>query len=199
MTTLQTQEDSVINDTLEKTDLSKDDKLESVTENKDDGEGSDKGSVVDEGDVVDEGVDDEDEDMEGAESAPGEEPLPKKKKTHKAVKRRTYGGKYYRGGKGGKMMTAMKMLAVRNRPAYSRDTLQGITKPAIKRLARRAGIKRIAGTMPDEVRHVLKLFLNDVVKRAVTYTEHARRKTVTSMDVVYALKQQGRTLYGFGK
>jgi len=31
-----------------------------------------------------------------------------------------------------------------------------------------------------------------------SYTEHARRKTVTSMDVVYALKRQGRTLYGFG-
>mgnify|MGYP006273244753 CR=1 FL=1 len=26
----------------------------------------------------------------------------------------------------------------------------------------------------------------------------SRRKTVTSMDVVYALKRQGRTLYGFG-
>ena len=25
-----------------------------------------------------------------------------------------------------------------------------------------------------------------------------RRKTVTAMDVVYALKRQGRTLYGFG-
>ena len=33
---------------------------------------------------------------------------------------------------------------------------------------------------------------------AVTYTEHAKRKTVTAMDVVYALKLQGRTLYGFG-
>jgi histone H4 len=32
----------------------------------------------------------------------------------------------------------------------------------------------------------------------VTYTEHAKRKTVTSLDVVYALKRQGRVLYGFG-
>jgi histone H3/H4 len=31
----------------------------------------------------------------------------------------------------------------------------------------------------------------------VTYTEHAKRKTVTAMDVVYALKRQGRTLYGY--
>eukprot|EP00252_Welwitschia_mirabilis_P020170 TRINITY_DN4888_c0_g1_i1.p2 TRINITY_DN4888_c0_g1~~TRINITY_DN4888_c0_g1_i1.p2 ORF type:complete len:107 (+),score=20.55 TRINITY_DN4888_c0_g1_i1:45-365(+) len=49
-----------------------------------------------------------------------------------------------------------------------------------------------------ETRRVLKIFLKNVICDAVTYTEHARRKTVTVMDVVYALKRQGRTLYGFG-
>ena len=49
-----------------------------------------------------------------------------------------------------------------------------------------------------ETRGVLKVFLENVIRDAVTYTEHARRKTVTAMDVVYALKRQGRTLYGFG-
>ena len=43
-----------------------------------------------------------------------------------------------------------------------------------------------------------QVFLENVIRDAVTYTEHARRKTVTAMDVVYALKRQGRTLYGFG-
>ena len=47
-------------------------------------------------------------------------------------------------------------------------------------------------------RSVLKVFLENVILDAVTYTEHARRKTVTAMDVVYALKRQGKTLYGFG-
>jgi len=42
------------------------------------------------------------------------------------------------------------------------------------------------------------VFLEHVIRDAVTYTEHAHRKTVTAMDVVYALKRQGRTLYGFG-
>ena len=45
---------------------------------------------------------------------------------------------------------------------------------------------------------VFYLFLENVIRDAVTYTEHAKRKTVTAMDVVYALKRQGRTLYGFG-
>ncbi|OXA60662.1 Histone H1 [Folsomia candida] len=40
--------------------------------------------------------------------------------------------------------------------------------------------------------------LSENLYYAVTYTEHAKRKTVTAMDVVYALKRQGRTLYGFG-
>ena len=43
-----------------------------------------------------------------------------------------------------------------------------------------------------------RVFLENVIRDSVTYTEHARRKTVTAMDVVYALKRQGKTLYGFG-
>jgi histone H4 len=97
-----------------------------------------------------------------------------------------------------------------------RDNIQGITKPAIRRLARRGGVKRISAStllltslshpqlltlltvIYEETRGVLKSFLESVIRDAVTYTEHAKRKTVTSLDVVYALKRQGRTLYGFG-
>ncbi|XP_058744978.1 histone H4-like [Vicia villosa] len=79
-----------------------------------------------------------------------------------------------------------------------RDNIRGITKPAIRRLARRGGVKRISGLIYEESRGVLRLFLEKVIRDAVAYTEHARRKTVTAMDVVYALKRQGKTLYGFG-
>ncbi|TXG62619.1 hypothetical protein EZV62_009613 [Acer yangbiense] len=40
--------------------------------------------------------------------------------------------------------------------------------------------------------------IENVIRDAVTYTEHAGRKIVMAMDGVYALKRQGRTLYGFG-
>merc|ERR1712214_1734 len=79
-----------------------------------------------------------------------------------------------------------------------RDNINSITKPAIRRLARRGGVKRISGLIYEETRSVLKVFLENVIHDAVTYTEHAKRNTVTAMDVVYALKRQGRTLYGFG-
>ena len=52
--------------------------------------------------------------------------------------------------------------------------------------------------MYEETRTCLKSFLSKVVNDSVTYTEHANRKTVTAMDVVHALKRQGKTLYGFG-
>ncbi|KAM9203614.1 histone H4-like [Mergus octosetaceus] len=79
-----------------------------------------------------------------------------------------------------------------------RDNVQGITKPAIRRLARRSGVKRISGLIYEEMRGVLKVFLENVIRDAVTYTEHANCNTVTAMDVVYALKCQGFTFYGFG-
>jgi len=79
-----------------------------------------------------------------------------------------------------------------------KDSIQGITKPAIRRLARRGGVKRISGLIYEETRGVIKQFIENVVRDAVTYTEYSRRKTVTALDVVYALKRQGRTIYGFG-
>lgn len=98
-------------------------------------------------------------------------------------------------GKGGKGLG--KGGAKRHRKIL-RDNIQGITKPAIRRLARRGGVKRISGLIYEETRGVLKTFLEGVIRDAVTYTEHAKRKTVTSLDVVYALKRQGKTIYGFG-
>ena len=80
-----------------------------------------------------------------------------------------------------------------------RDSILGVTKPAIRRLARRGGVKRISGYIYDESRFVLREFLCNVIRDSVVYTEHAKRKTVTSLDVVYALKRKGRTLYGFGR
>ena len=99
-------------------------------------------------------------------------------------------------GKGGKGLG--KGGAKRFKKGSKSSNVEGITKPAIRRLARRGGVKRISGTIYNEARGVVKSFLESVVSDAVTYTEYSRRKTVTALDVVYALKRQGRTIYGFG-
>lgn len=76
-----------------------------------------------------------------------------------------------------------------------RDSIKGITKPAIRRLARRGGVKRMSGLIYDEVRTVLKEWLEKIIRDSVTYMEHSRRKTVTAMDVVYALKRNNYAIY----
>merc|ERR1712072_855909 len=100
-------------------------------------------------------------------------------------------------GKGGKLgKVSGKSGAKRGTKTSPKATIMGVTKPAIRRLARRGGVKRISSLIYDETRLVLRTFLENVTRDSVTYTEHTKRKTVTAIDVVYALKRQGRTLYG---
>jgi histone H3/H4 len=78
-------------------------------------------------------------------------------------------------------------------PAYR----VGISKPEIRRLARRGGVKRISAGVYPEAEASLRMFLKNVLEKAVVYTEYGKRTTVTTMDVVMGLKAVGRTLYGF--
>ena len=98
-------------------------------------------------------------------------------------------------GKGGK---GLGKGGTKRHRKYLINNIEGITKPAIRRLARRGGVKRISGLVYEETRGVLRAFMVNVIADAVTYTEHTKRKTVSVQDVVYALKRQGKTLYGFG-
>ena len=78
-----------------------------------------------------------------------------------------------------------------------KGNINGVTKGSIRRLSRRGGVKRISGLIYEEVRGVLKGFVDQVVRDSVSFTENGRRKTVTALDVVYALKNRGRMLYGY--
>lgn len=98
-------------------------------------------------------------------------------------------------GKGGKGLG--KGGARRHRKVL-RDNIQGITKPAIRRLARRGGVKRISGLIYEETRGVLLVWAENILRDAIMYSDHAGRRTVTAMDVVRALKRRGQTIYGFG-
>ncbi len=79
-----------------------------------------------------------------------------------------------------------------------RNSIFGISKPAIHRLARQGGVKWISGLIYEETQEVLIYFLENILRDAITYMMYARRKTMTATDVVYALKRQGKTVYGFG-
>ncbi|KAJ7466233.1 hypothetical protein B0H11DRAFT_2048928 [Mycena galericulata] len=79
-----------------------------------------------------------------------------------------------------------------------RTNIMGITKPALRRLGRRGGVKRASRTIYYDMRGALKIFLGRVIHDAALYTAHGYRTTVTPLDVMYALKRNGMTLYGFG-
>lgn len=95
-------------------------------------------------------------------------------------------GKHY--GKGAK----------RHSHQQKKDPLLGVTKPAVRRLCRRGGVKRISNLIYEETRGITKAFVENVLHDALAYAEHARRRTVSAIDIVYALKRQKMTLYGFG-
>jgi len=89
-------------------------------------------------------------------------------------------------------------LAVKKHRKLSRDTIHGITKSDIRRLARRGGIKRISEGIYDEARGALKDYLTKILRDCVTYCEHSNRKTVTVYDVIHSLQRIGKPIYGFG-
>ncbi|CAE7031198.1 unnamed protein product [Symbiodinium sp. CCMP2456] len=81
-------------------------------------------------------------------------------------------------------------------PAFARieQKSRGITKPDLRRLARRAGVQRVAGGIYDEVREVITGFLQKILRDAAVYAEHARRKTVVPMDIVLSLRRRGQVI-----
>ena len=56
-----------------------------------------------------------------------------------------------------------------------RNSIQGTTKPAIRRLARGGGVKRSSGFIYEETRGVLKVFLENVIRDSVTENATERR------------------------
>jgi hypothetical protein len=57
-------------------------------------------------------------------------------------------------GKGGKG----KRFSSKRHRRVQRDSIQGITKPAIRRLARRGGVKRISGLIYEGTSSILRMY-----------------------------------------
>ena len=88
-------------------------------------------------------------------------------------------------------------VKMKRRQTVLKDALHDISRLAICRLTRRGGVKRISVNIYEEVQGILKFFLEYVILDVITYCDYNNRKTVTTMDVIFALKRHGRHLYGF--
>ena len=71
------------------------------------------------------------------------------------------------------------------------------SKGAMRRLARRGGVKRVAALVQPVLQTALATFVKKLVTDALTYADHGRRTTVTATDVIYALRQRKMHLYGY--
>ncbi|KAL1873801.1 hypothetical protein VTK73DRAFT_764 [Phialemonium thermophilum] len=90
-----------------------------------------------------------------------------------------------------------KSLPKRRHRKITKDALRGITKPDIRRLARRGGVKRISVEIYSVIRETMVQHIGTILQRCVLFTEHRQAKTVTVHDVIFALKRMGRPIYGF--
>jgi histone H3/H4 len=72
-----------------------------------------------------------------------------------------------------------------------RDTIQGITEPALRRICKTANVERHSGLIYAELRGVMKLKMEDVLQKSIIFTEHHRRKTVKVEDLSAALEISG--------
>lgn len=87
--------------------------------------------------------------------------------------------------------------SARHRHRHAIQKTGAIGKPAIRRLARRAGVKRISQGIYEEAPEALKRWLRTMVHDATVYADHAKRFTITTNDILLALKKNGVTLYGY--
>ena len=108
-------------------------------------------------------------------------------------------------GSGGKIAPILNKDGTRSAPQalgsgrngmkrFKRPALDGssaLSRPALRRLARRAGVKRINAGIYDEAPTAMRSWLGKIIRDAVTLTEHSRRFTVTINDVLMALKRNG--------
>lgn len=95
----------------------------------------------------------------------------------------------------GKSIAGKGRAGIRRRGPAPGQAISGISQNEIRRLARRGGVKRISGDVTPVARDALKRFLEPVLHDAVQFSLCAGRKTVLTVDVLHALKRNGRTLY----
>ncbi|KAJ7433231.1 hypothetical protein FB451DRAFT_1564001 [Mycena latifolia] len=78
------------------------------------------------------------------------------------------------------------------------DAIENITRPSIRRVSRRGGVRRARSTIHWDVCGLLRTYVERVIQDAVLYTEHESRSTMMAQDVVHALGRNGMKLYGVG-
>ena len=71
-----------------------------------------------------------------------------------------------------------------------------VSSAAVRRLARRGGVKRLSGDLYNEGRRVLNDFARKVLRKVQILAHHSKGKTVSLADMVQDLRHNGVSYYG---
>lgn len=104
----------------------------------------------------------------------------------KNVMNRGKGGKL--GGKGGKL-SAMRHAGM------NKQGIEGYSRPRHRRAASRGGCKMLSNDVYVPVDEFLEAIFMVLMKYALNYLLHARRKTLVKMDSFAACNRMGYTIY----
>ena len=66
----------------------------------------------------------------------------------------------------------------------------------VKRLAARAGVKRISADAIEDIQYVNLSFVSQVIHHAIILAQMQNRKTIQPSDVFYASNRMGKTVIG---
>ena len=67
-----------------------------------------------------------------------------------------------------------------------------ISRPALRRIAHRGGVKRIAGNTYEIAREDIENMMHNVIKSAVQCVKYAKRHTLMKKDIQFALARFDR-------
>lgn len=72
-----------------------------------------------------------------------------------------------------------------------RDSIQGVTDNSVKRMAYKAGIRKMSKESREEVRNYVKALVEELTKEALVYAETSKRNTISAKDIINAAQSRG--------
>lgn len=97
----------------------------------------------------------------------------------------------------GKKITKQKRPPRVDTSRYAANPILGMTKAAVKRMARRSGISRMSMKSVDGLREVTKIQIDELTRTALESMRSDKRSTIIPADIILAAKLTGHNLVGY--
>jgi histone H4 len=86
------------------------------------------------------------------------------------------------------LLSSLQMVTRHRKRCVPNWGPERISKSAIRRMARKGGVKRMSSIMFEESRAILYVYVKCITEKAIEYALNQNRRTVLAKDVCQALK-----------